>query len=67
MEKSCRKCAPKQNILKKNYQKALKKLTLFFLSKPAPFNGQINKNRRDLEPVTSRSSGYKTSLEKFLY
>ena len=28
------------NILKEDYQKALKKLTLFFLSNPVPFNGQ---------------------------
>ena len=26
--------------MKEDYQKALKKLTLFFLSNPAPFNGQ---------------------------
>ena len=26
--------------MKKDYQKALKKLTLFFLSNPVPFNGQ---------------------------
>ena len=30
----------KNNILKEDYQKALKKLTLFFLSNPVPFNGQ---------------------------
>ena len=29
-----------KNILKKDYQKALKKLTLFFLSIPVPFNGE---------------------------
>ena len=28
------------SILKEDYQKALKKLTLFFLSNPVPFNGQ---------------------------
>ena len=26
--------------MKEDYQKALKKLTLFFLSNPVPFNGQ---------------------------
>ena len=26
--------------MKENYQKPLKKLTLFFLPKPVPFNGQ---------------------------
>ena len=30
----------KNDILKRNYQKALKKLTLVFLSNPVPFNGQ---------------------------
>ena len=28
------------DILKEDYQKALKKLTLFVLLKPVPFNGQ---------------------------
>ena len=28
---------------------------------------KINKNKEDLELVTSRSSGYKISTEKFLY
>ena len=28
------------NFLKKDYQKAFKKLTLFFLLNPVPFNGQ---------------------------
>ena len=30
-----------QGILKEDYQKALKKLSLFFPSNPVPFNGQI--------------------------
>ena len=29
-----------KDILKEDYQKALKKVTLFFLSNPVPFNGQ---------------------------
>ena len=29
-----------KKFLKDNYQKALKKSTLFFLSNPVPFNGQ---------------------------
>ena len=32
--------------MKEDYQKALNKLTLFFLSNPAPFNGQIIKNKK---------------------
>ena len=51
MEKSCRKCAPKEDILKKDYQKALKKLTVFFLLKPVPFNGQSYQKQK--EPGTS--------------
>ena len=30
----------KQDILKEDYQKALKRVTLFFLSNPVPFNRQ---------------------------
>ena len=34
--------------MKEDYQKALKKLTLFFLSNPVPFNGQSYKNQKGL-------------------
>ena len=54
-------------ILKEDYQKSLKKLTLFFLPNPVPFNGQSYQKQRGLELVTSRSSGYQTTSEKFLY
>ena len=47
--------------------KALKKLTLFFLSSPVPFNGQSYKNQKEPELEISHSSGYKTSSEKILY
>ena len=50
-----------------DYQKPLKKLTLFFLSNPVAFNGQDHEKQRGLELVTSVSSGYKTSSQKFLY
>ena len=33
------------SILKEDYQKALKKLTLFFLSNPVPFNEQSYKKQ----------------------
>ena len=55
------------NILKKDCQKALKKLTLFFLLSPVSFNGQNYQNKIFLELETSRSSGYEISSEKFLY
>ena len=51
----------------KDYQKTFKKLSLFYLSNPVFFNDKLMKNKRGMELVTSRSSGYKTSLEKFLY
>ena len=37
--------------MKKDYQKALKKLTLFFLSNPVPFNGQSYQKQK--RPETS--------------
>ena len=51
--------------MKKDYQKALKKLTIFFIS--FHFNGQsYQKQKGPLELATSRSSGYKTSFGKFI-
>ena len=35
-------------FLKEDYQKPLKKLTLFFLSNPIPFNGQSYKIQKGL-------------------
>ena len=49
--------------MKGDYQKALKKFTMFFLSNPVPFKG-LSYQKKDLELVTSCSSGYKTSSEK---
>ena len=42
------------SILKEDYQKALKKLTLFFLSNPVPFNGQSYQKQKG--PGTSDQS-----------
>ena len=53
-------------ILKEGYQKALKKLTLLFRTQFLAMD-KIIKNKRSLELVTSRSSGYKTRSEIFLY
>ena len=64
---ACKKFFLKLDILKEGYQKPLKKLTLFFLSNPVPFNGQSYEKQKGLELVTSHSSDYKTSLQKFLY
>ena len=36
-------------ILKEDYQKALKKLTLFFLLNPVPFNGQSHQIQKGPE------------------
>ena len=42
------------SILKENYQEALKKLTLFFLPNPVPFNEQSYQKQRG--PGTSDQS-----------
>ena len=39
----------KQDILEEDYKKALKKLTLFFLSNPVPFNGQNYQKQKGSE------------------
>ena len=57
----------KIDILKRDYQKTLIKLTLFFLSNPVLLMDKIIKNKGGLKLVNSRSSGYKKSPEKFLY
>ena len=41
-------------MLKEDYQKALKKLTIFFLSNPVPFNGQSY--QKQMGPGTSNQS-----------
>ena len=51
----------KKIFLKGIYQKAFKKLTLFFLLNLAFLIDKIIKNKRSLELVTSCSLGYKTS------
>ena len=53
--------------MKEDYQKALKKLTLFFPSNPFPLMDRIIKNKMGLELATSHSSGYETSSKIFLY
>ena len=57
----------KIRYLERGLSKDLKKLTLFFLSNPVPFNGQSYKNKSDVELVISHSSCYETSSEKFPY
>ena len=37
--------------MKEHYQKPLKKLTLFILSNPAPFNGQSYKKQKGLRAI----------------
>ena len=43
--------------MKEDYQKALKKLTLFFLSNPVPFNGQSYQKQKG--PGTSDQSFFR--------
>ena len=57
----------KNDILKEDYQKDFKKLILFFLSSPSLSADKIIKNKKDLELVTIRFSGFKISLKKSLY
>ena len=47
--------------MKEDYQKAFKKLTLFFLSNPVLLMDKVIKNKRCLELKTSHSSGHETS------
>ena len=48
----------KEGILKEDYQKALKKFTLFFLSNPVPFNGQSYQKQKG--PATCHQSLFST-------
>ena len=65
---ACKKFFYQLRFLKEYYQKPLKKLTLFFLSNPVPSNGKsYKKTKRCLKLVTSLSSGYELSSEKFFY
>ena len=57
----------KIRYFERDNQKALQKLTLFFFRTQSLLMDKVIKNKRGLELVTSRSSGHKTSSEKFLY
>ena len=50
-------------ILKEDYHKVIKKLTLFFFLNQGFFNRQ-SYQKRDLQLVTSSLLGYKTSSQK---
>ena len=53
-------------ILKEDCQKALKKLTLFFLSNPVPFNGQSYQKQKG--PGTSHQLLFRSqNKKKFVY
>ena len=61
-----------RNYLKnKNFERGLskrfKKLTLFFPLTQSLLMDKVTKNKGDLELLTSYTSGYKTSSEKFFY
>ena len=61
----------KIRYFERGLSKSLKKVNFIFLSNPVPFTGQNQKdkikNKGGLELVTSPSSSYKTSSEKFLH
>ena len=48
-------------------KKPLKSQLYFFFQIQSLLMGKFIKNKTDLELVTSHSSGYETSSEKFLY
>ena len=56
-----------EKFFKEGYQKRFKKLTLFFLLNSLPFYGYSYKKQRDLEIVTSFSSGCKIVPKKTLF
>ena len=69
---------PKQSLHARNFFKNkifwkgiiknfLKSWLYFFFQTLCPLTDKVIKNKRGLELVTSRSSGYKTSSQKFLY
>ena len=53
-----------QDVLKEDFQKALEESTFFFFQTRSFLMGKIIKNKRDLELVTSLSSGVHGSLRK---
>ena len=63
----CKIFFSKKDNLKEDYQKALEKITLFFLSNLVLLMDKTIKTKSGLELATSCSSGYKTSSEKLLY
>ena len=54
----CKKIFLKFRCIERGLSKILKKVNLFFLLNPVPFNGHCYKKKRGLELVTSGSSGY---------
>ena len=57
----------KVRYFKRGFSKNLKKGNFFFFQIQSILIDKIVKNKRDLELVTNRSSGYETSSEKFCY
>ena len=58
----------KVRYFERRLSKSLKKGNLHFFFRIQSLSiDKIIKNKRGLEPVTSRYSGYETSSEKFLY
>ena len=57
----------KMGHFKRGLSKSLNKANLIFFSNPISFNEQDHKNKRRLKLMSSHSSGYKTSSDKFLY
>ena len=54
-------------IWKRITKKPLKSQLYFFFQTQSLLMDKVTKNKRSLELLTSRSSGYETNPEKFLY
>ena len=54
-------------LFKIRYQKALKKLTLFFISNPVPFNGQSHQNQKGSETSDQSLFRLQNKFKNILY
>ena len=57
----------KIRYFERGLSKSLKKVNFIFFRAQSLLMDKVIKNKRGLKLVTSRSSGYETSSQKFLY
>ena len=63
---ACRKLFKEEDILKGDYQRPLKRLTLCFLLNPVPFNGQSYRKQKGLRTSDHSLLSRSSSSQKFL-